>query len=105
MTFENPGDKPSYEMVYDVHGYVAHRHDASVPAAVGMRGGHYVAYMLHGGDWYEADDAVVKKLAAPPSAFPYLVFLAQSQSGPNIGAKRHAQEGVSESTLHARIIN
>ena len=61
---------------YTVRGYVQHRHGPEPPAN-GMACGHYVAYCRRGDTWFCADDASVSQCAAPPTTFPFLVFLEQ----------------------------
>ena len=66
---------------YNVAAYVSHRPNREVEAVESMRAGHYVAYICSGERWYEADDASVVLLQAPPDAFPYLVFLVRDGAG------------------------
>jgi len=75
-------DDPGVLPEYTVAAYVAHVADDQVSGAQRMRGGHYVAYVLSDGSWFEFDDAVVRRLAAPPSRFPYLVFLSRADNQP-----------------------
>ena len=63
---------------YDIQSYFAHRHRKGATVATGMHSGHYVSYFKHAGSWSLADDEKVRRLAEPPTEFPYLVFLARS---------------------------
>ena len=45
-----------------------------------MQSGHYISYLLAEETWYEADDSKLSRLAAPPTAFPYLVFLTKEST-------------------------
>ena len=80
MAFPVAGDD-GVSVQYNVAAYVAHRRDREAEAVESRRAGHYVAYICSGGGWYEADDATVTPLQAPPGAFPYLVFLARGTPG------------------------
>jgi len=71
-------DAPDSAPQYTVAAYVAHTADKDVSGSQRMRGGHYVAYVLSGGAWFEFDDEVVRRLEVPPTRFPYLLFLCRA---------------------------
>ena len=68
-------DAPDSVPQCTVAAYVAHLAGEDVSGSQRMRGGHYVAYVLSGGAWFEFDDEVVRSLEVPPTRFPYLLFL------------------------------
>ena len=88
---------------YDVQAYLVHRPAPGASVARGMRSGHYIAYFKHGAAWYLADDGKVTMLTAPPTEFPYVVFLARCDRarGRHMTALRKRVQGVQRSRRDA----
>ena len=87
---------------YRVAGYVRHIASAGVPVAQRMRSGHYIAYLLSGGTWYEVDDQKLRQLASPPTAFPYLVFLTKEGAAAHDKRQREREEEEVDQLLSKR---
>ena len=87
-----PGRLPRYR----VAAYVAHVHSTDADARARMRSGHYIAYVCNHGCWYELNDNSVVALAAPPSRFPYLVFLVRTDDGRRMLRGKQAVPGTSD---------
>ena len=71
-------DAPDRHPHYGVAGFVAHVSDPGVGARQRMRTGHYIAYVRCEEQWFELDDSKITALDAPPTSFPYLVFLVRT---------------------------
>ena len=95
-------DRPDATISYSVAGFISHVHSGEVEAARRMKAGHYIAYLHVGSTWFEANDAHITQLEAPPIAFPYLVFLTRARHKRILGKQGITSDPCMVELLQAR---